>query len=228
MDFGESFAFLGRGVNGSYSFYVMGQFAEPLPNEFVDEALNNEYKLDELEEIVGDNIRWIGTNIGIFHLPRHTFVFTGDWSQWYSGVDLNADEIWRIRDIQFAYGYLWTGDETANTIGVLNNSAQEYENDIEGQILTFVRSEPRANFIINKIFLLCTTGLSGVENKISLAVNDDARLFGPEEWVSLGKQGQYNQEVSWGSPVIKADNYVGIKLRWIGKFIVNSEGLSFE
>lgn len=228
--YGESFTFLGRGQNGGYSFYVMGQQAIPISNPTVDEIVNNikKYTLDDLEGSISDYFRWEGFDIGVYHLSRDTFAFTGDWSQWYSGKDKNDDPTWRIRSIQFAYGFLWTGDFNSNTIGILTSDASEYGQNVEGEIITFIKALPRTGFDVNRVYAQCNTGQSNSETGIALSISEDGINYGEEDFTPLGDKGHYNQEISWGSPVIRADNHVSLKLRWVGDVIVNTEGVSFD
>lgn len=225
-ELGEDFVFLGRGKNGGYSFYGMSQFPTTISNETVDEIINNEYSLEELEGVTADYFRWEGQDIAIFHLPRHTFAFYGDWAVWYSGTNNNDNPTWRIRYIQFAYGYLWTGDKAARTIGVLVNGAKEYDSDIEGEIATYLRSEPRSDFVIDRLYCMCTTGQSNIEKTIGLRVSEGGLIYGPEQTLSLGAEADYNKEISWG-PVGSFDNHMSLKLRWVGDVSINVEGITY-
>ena len=100
-------------------------------------------------------------------------------------------------------------------IGLLEEIGTDFGNPIEWEIRTFVRSPPRSNFLMKRLYLQATTG-KGNENKtVSAAFSKDGVHFFTEVFKSLGKIGDYSNEVSWGAPIGRFDNFCGIKLRMV-------------
>ena len=84
-NFANTFMFLGQGVSGGYSFFIMGELAEPVSNKAVDEILGT-YGQSELEGVIGETFRWQSQDFAVFYLPDHTLVFYGDFAIWYNGT----------------------------------------------------------------------------------------------------------------------------------------------
>lgn len=227
VDYGETFLFLGQGVNGGFQFYGMASDAEPISNKTVDEILSS-YSAVDLENIRGDSFKWEGTEFAIFYLPRHTLVFNGDWSLWHSGVSGDVQETWSVGFFQFCYGYIWTGDVVNRNIGIITDDAEEYGNNIEGEIVTIIRTEPRTNAVIHRLYCALNPGSLITAQSIGMQVSRDGVIFGPMVYRSLGALGDYAREVSWGSPVIKINDHATIRLRWSGKIRLSCDALSFD
>lgn len=230
--YGESFAFLGLGENGGFNFYMMGQEPQMIYNETVSEQLNNQYAIRDLENARGEFFTWKGVTILLFYLPDQTLVYYGDWGTWST----TGQDTWRINNIQQAYGYLWTGDAQSSTIGYLQDKGVDYGVENEWEIRTFLRDLPRTDFIISRIWALCSVGLSGEEDgkltyresQVLLQVSKDGYVFTQPAPRSLGRVGDFNREVVWGSPIIKAPNFCAIIVSGYGDALVNTDGLSYE
>ena len=226
-DYAETFMFIGQGGNGGFSIYAMAQDAQPVSNKTVDEILNS-YNYADLEGALGNSFRLEGAEFAVFQLPNHTLVFSGDWSLWNSGTQDETPTPWTVGFFQFCYGYIFTGDLTNRNIGIITNDHEEYGQPIDGEIQTFVRTEPRSNGMIRRIFLQANSGFQDDPQTIGLQISRDGKVFGPLIYRTFGAFGDYSREISWGSPVIKMSDCAIIRLRWSGKIRLSCDGMSFE
>lgn len=228
--FGETFAFVGNGSDGDFNIYIMDGQPRAISNDYVSELINDEYSLFEVENMIGESFEWKGTTLLVFHFPRHTLVFYGAWAFWQSSITGERPTRWRINYLQSAYGFTWTGDFLTSDIGVLRDSGNEYGNDIEWGIKTYINATPEANFLINRITTRITMGkaLGGSVPRIGLSVSKDGRIFPAPRYKTLGTTGRYNKELRWGSPVIKGYDNVGIRFTGYGNVVMNLDGVFFE
>jgi len=235
VQFGETFAFLGNGADGDFNIYAMAGQPQTISNDFISELINNEYSLPELAEIRAESFEWKGSPLIIFYLPRHTLVYYGAWSFWESqntDDDLNPSKVWRISTVEYAYGYLWTGDAFDASIGVMRDSGNEYGLDIGWGIITFIQALPEFNFIVSRIVATATMGRVAVNQEakpqIGLSVSTDGQTFNPPVWLNLGRAGDYNLNLRWGAPICKGYDHVGIEFTGYGNAVMNLDGVYFE
>lgn len=230
--YGESFAFLGQGENGGFNFYFMGQEPTLMFNESISEQLNRDYAVSDLQNIGGQYFTWKGITILVFYLPDQTLAYYGDWAQWYT----EGRTVWNINYIRQAYGYLWTGDSTSSTIGYFRDIGTDYGFDNSWEIQLYIRDLPRTNFLIKRIWADCTVGVSGEvdgeatyqKTYVTLELSKDGYTYTQPAPKDLGELGDYNHELSWGSPVIKCDNFCGMIVKGYGDALINIDGLSYE
>jgi len=229
--YGEHFAFIGNGADGDFNIYAMGGQPQAISNDFVSELINNEYTLSDIENAIGESFEWKGSTILIFHLPNHTLAFYGSgWALWQSGISGKAVNTWRINHVISAYGFTWTGDFNANIIGVLRDSGNEYGNDIEWLIKTNINATPETNFLIKRVTATATMGKSSGETipRIGLGVSKDGRIPNQAKWLNLGVTGDYNHQLRWGSPVVKAYDGASLWFQGYGNVVMNLDGVYFE
>ena len=212
----DTFLFLGRDRETSYGFFAMSAGSAPrVSNEVVDEILNNEYTVKELSECT--SIRFTIKNIDMvcFRLARHSLLFYGTgWSYMQTGVDgLGVVSPWDVKFASFAYGQYITGNASNNAIGILDNGILEFGEEIERVIQTFIRTDSNQQFIINNIFLNCTTGSSLVAGSIALQVSLDNLTYGPQVPRSLSAKGKKHQQVVWYGGAGQFERYAGLRLR---------------
>lgn len=224
--FADTFMFLGVGIDGGYSFFIMDERARPIPNTYVNDLLLN-YDLNQLENIKGYSFRWKDRDFAVFYLPDITLVFSEDFMIWHSGVIGEAKAPWRVCFFQQAYGYTWTGDLYGSTIGIMSEDELEYDENVEGCIQTYLRGPSRSNFIIRRIFLDANCGVNSTAQKIGLQVSQNGAVFGKVHYQSLGGPGEYNRELSWG-PIGKFDNAMCIRLVWSGNIRLSFDRLEYQ
>ena len=227
----DTFAFVGQGSNGDFNIYAMGQSAEPISNEYVSELINNEYSLPDIINMRAQHFVWKGTPMLIFYFPRHTLVFYGGWAFWQNGITGESIGTWNINNIQYAYGFLWTGDNKSNVIGVLRDSGSDYSDpgkDIEWLLRTYIKAPAESNFIISKLFATCTMGRADKEPQISVRVSRDGVIYGPDRYASLGRVGEYNRQLRWTGTIAKGYDFVGIIYKGYGSAVMNMDGIGFE
>jgi hypothetical protein len=210
----------------------MGQGVQPLFNETVSEQLNNNYALRDLENIRGQYFTWKGVTLLLFYLPDQTLVYYGDWGTWHT----TDRETWRVNNIEYAYGYLFTGDSLTNDIGYLQDKGIDYGIENEWEFRTGIRAEPQTNFLLSKICVQPTVGVTGFEagqfthkeGNIALSISTDGRIFNGPFWRTLGDVGDYNKEIWWGKPLIRCPDFCAIIVKGYGDALVNTDGLSYE
>lgn len=225
-EYGDTFMFIGQGANGGFSFFIMNEVARPLPNKFVDEILAS-YDVNTLENVVGETFRWMNHDFAIFYLPDYTIVFNGDFVLWHSGTLGDGYGPWRVSFMQTAYGYIWTGDTTGATIGILTEDDKEYEEDIEFEMLTYIRAEPRVRRMVKRLQVDLNSGINGPDQKLGLSISGDGKIFGPMHYRSVGEPGDYKREVWWG-PLMLLDNYMGVLLRGSGNMRLSIDALTYK
>lgn len=219
---GENIVYIGKYKNGTFSIYVYGS-DQPISSKGVDEILNK-YTIEQLQNVWVDWFTWLGQPIVCWRLPEETLVYYGAFAVWTSG---EVDQ-WQGQYIVDFAGKPIVGDRLSNRIGSLSSQYNDYGANVWGEVITFIRGEPRSNFVIDRIYAQATTGQSNDLKEIALSVSEDGVHYGPEVWESLGDAGIYNNEVSWGAPIGRFDNHCSIKLRWVTDIKVPVDGISFE
>ena len=225
--FGNDLMFIGRPVNGTFSIYVYSDGgSQRISNKTVDEILNL-YTFDELNESRGDFFSWRGEDQCVWHLPEYTLHFYGDFAFIKSGVNGGEAGNWEGQFITSYQGRLIVGDRSGNNAGVLSDNFTDYGEVIEAELTTYVRAEPRANFFIKRITAAITTGQTNQDKRIELSVTEDGVHYGESDSVQFQGIGIFNDEISW-QPVGRFDNFVGMKLRWVGDIKVPIDGLYYD
>jgi len=225
--YGPSFAFLGKDkAEGNFGFFVMGSgTAERISNDAIDQLLNTFYTVDQLRACTAHRLMWKSQDIAIFRLPFHTLAFNGGWFFIRSIATFDEKEVldeefktWRANYITHCYGEYFVGDEETNDIGVLDEVASDYGEDITYGFDTYLRGLREDYFTAKSLLLDGLTGqaITGQpERTIGLSVSDDGNTYGPMFFVGLGLTGQYRREVFWELPGGLGDyeNFMGIRIR---------------
>lgn len=226
VGYGETFLFIGTGVNGGFGIYGMSEIADPISNPAVDEILG-EYTADDLNNCLAASFKWEGKEFALFYLPNHTLCFYGDWAIWHSGNDITINT-WSVRYFQFCYGYIFTGDFESAAIGYITDGNEEYDEPIDAGFTTLIKAPARSNAIISKVTAYVNPGETANPASIGLSVSRDGVIFGPMINKGLGKKGDYAREITWGSPVIKINDFAALRVSWRGDMQLTCDGLSFE
>lgn len=229
--FKTTFAFLGRRRGEAYRFYAMTSGdAVGISNEAIDELLNEHYTLAQLESCRGERFEYKGHEVLVFSLQNHTLIFSnGQWSYLDSTIDGKVSP-WRGKGITHTYGKYLVGDVSTNDIGELGNYSQEYGQDIELELQTFVRSERNSFFSISKIEIDCLMGQTLDEKTIGLSVSRDGWLWSDFHYRGLGTTGQYSKIVRWhpAGGIGQFENFCGLRIRSTADINFPIEALSFK
>jgi len=131
---------------------------------------------------------------------------TGLWHEQKSGIpDEETNDIdqtrWRVNSLVTGYGYTLVGDAIDGRIGILDEDIyQEYENDI----IRVFSCQPLSNLgqriRLPWIELTMESGVGDnevIEPQVSLAISEDAKVFGYERNRSMGKVGEYWKRAIW-------------------------------
>lgn len=217
--YADTFGFLGRLRNGSFGFHVMGQGKCPrISNPAVEEILNEQYNVEELAECVGMRYKWKGYEVVVFTLQRHTFCFSnGNWFFQESRISgENVQSPWCGIHLVFAYGRYLIGDRSCANIGSLADGKADYGENIEREIVTFVRVPRNEYFSFSTLTWDCLVG-TGSENSdtIGISVSQDGLLYGPMVWRSLGELGSYRKMIRWvmAGGFGTYENFMGLRTR---------------
>jgi len=224
--FGNDLMFIGRPVNGTFSMYVYADGgSQRISNKAVDEVLNL-YSFDELNESRADFFSWRGEDQAVWHLPNHTLHFYGDFAFIKSGVNGKVTGNWQGQFITSYQGRLIVGDRDSSNAGVLSEDFNDYGEIIEAEANTYVRGEPRSNFKVTRLTASVTTGQTNDDQRIELSITEDGVHYGESDSVQFQGIGIFNDEISW-QPIGMYDNYMGIKLRWVGDIKVPIDGVYY-
>jgi len=240
--YGQSFAFLGKDKDNNFGIFMMGSGDAPrISDPAIDELLNSFYTVEQLRECTAHRLQWKGLDIAIFRLPFHTLFFNGIGWTFASTIATFEEKIvlsedfktWRANYITHCYGEYYVGDEATDDIGVLDEIATDYGEDVTYGIDTYVRGEREAYFTAKSMILDGLTGQVEVglpERTIGLSVSDDGLTYGPMFFEGLGLTGQYRREISWEFPggLGSYENFMGIRLRTTAPVEFAGEGLSVD
>jgi len=226
VNFSETFLFVGVGVSGGFGIYAMSEIASPVSTDAVNEILAS-YNASDLERCRASSFKWEGTEFALFYLPNHTLCFYGEWAIWHSGIEGSSDT-WSVGFFQYCYGYIFSGDINTARIGIITDTDNEYNEPLDSGFTTIIRTLPRRNAFINRVYMIANTGTVSEEASVGMAVSRDGRVFGDMIYRRLGGLGDYTQEISWGSPVMKIGDFCALKFSWRGVMQFAVDGLSFE
>ncbi len=215
--YANTFAFLGRKRGEAYRFYVMSSGnAVGISNSSIDEILNTEYTEAELKNCEGYRYEWLGVELLLFTLSRHSFTFVnGIWVYQTSDITGDIASNWRVKGIAHAYGKYIVGDRKGSSIGILSHSPSEYGEDVEMEVKTFIRSERNAFIQLSKVELDCLGGQKLDEETIGISTSKDGFLWTAFFYRGLGSKGRYRSLVRWQPPggFGVSENFVGLRFR---------------
>lgn len=217
--YADTFAFLGRLRNGSYGFHMMGQGNAPtISNPAVEEVLNEQYALAELEDCIGMRYKWKGYEVLVFSLVRHTFCYMGgNWFFQESFINgPNVANTWRGLHLLNAYGVYLIGDRFGQNIGTLADGRKDYDEDIEREIVTYMRDARNSYFTPSTVIWDCLVGEGvGETDTIGISVSRDGVTYGPQIHRSLGDLGSRQLQIRWVIPggMGTFENYMGLRTR---------------
>lgn len=230
--FNRSFVFIGNERGETASIRIMGQGGAPkISNNAIDELLTQEYTEDELRTVIGSSYEWLGNQIVLFRLPRHTISFLGgNWFFHESGINgADLSNSWVVNYITKAYGKYFVGDATLSRLGTLEDVVQEYGDGMEFSFDTFVRAPRDSFFTIGDMELNCLTGQKTPEGTVGLTMSDDGRVWQSDNtlWRGLGRGGRYGGQVSWITPggLGSYESFAGVRIRSTANVDFPVEGL---
>jgi hypothetical protein len=234
--YGNSFAFLGKDKDNNFGFFQMGSGeAVRISNPAVDEILNDSYTVEELQTCIAQRLQWKGQDIAVFRLPRETLCFNGGWFFMSSIATFEETEFsgndfvtWRPNYITHCYGEYYVGDVSTNDIGVLDDIATDYGNDVDYGFDTFARFARGSYFTVDSLEIDGLAGQDSPEATIGLSVSDDGKTYGEFFYIGMGDIGEYARRVDWELPGGLGDyeNFMGIKIRTTSSVEIATEGLT--
>jgi|3_EtaG_2_1085321.scaffolds.fasta_scaffold02496_3 hypothetical protein len=218
IDFGDTFAFVGAGVNESPSIYAFtGNGFKKISTTAIDNVLN-ELTAAELSSVYSWSYGKDGAFFIGFQLPNTCFVYESITGLWHERLSYSnkKDIPYRVAAIITAYGRTIVGDNLDGRIGAIQNDLYTEYDTIIRRIVT---TKPFDN-LGNRVFLssieaVMETGV-GVSGGVPVAFgsgssvdvgqdpmmmmeysDDGSRSFGNGRFRSLGKAGEYNRRVIW-------------------------------
>ena len=219
--------YLGKYENGQVSVFNYGNDI-PISSKGVDEILN-QYTVDELRNVRVESFTWRGQNMVTWRLPEETLYYYGDFGTIKTGVSGNFKGVWAGQYIASLGGRLLCGDNQTNRIGLLSDVSEDYGEQVEYVLRTYLRGTPRDNFRVGRIAASVTTGQSNEPHTIALSVSEDGvqGYRNNERYEDLGPVGVFNNEISW-QQIGNFDNFCGIQLRWVTDIKVPMDALHYE
>lgn len=187
-----------------------------------------------------------GHSFYVLHFPSadKTWVYDAATALWHERADWNSDlgqEIaWRAEWAGSVGGVPYVGDRAT---GALYTLALDTMTDVFGNGIRRVRRFPhvssnRQRMFYNRLELLIDAGLGtnsgqGSDPQLMLRCsNDGSYTWGPEQWRSAGKQGEYAHRVFW-APVGSARDRVFEMVqsdpapsRWLDAYLDVTVGVS--
>ena len=221
----DTFAFIGRQRGESYAVHAMGQgSAQAISNATVNEMLNTRYDVNDLEKSYSFSFKWHGRQFVGWTIKNDTIAYVdGNWIILDSEIQ-NGTGPWTAKGVSFAYGKYYVGDRIGNNIGILSESASEYDDNLECEISTFFRSSTRKSYFPIRSIILDALSGNG-PSTIGLSISNNGREYGPINYVSLGEIGEYNQVIRWSGGLGRYESFAGIKLRMTGQVRISIDSL---
>jgi len=239
---GDSVAFLGKKKKGNFGMFIVGSGTAPrISNPAVDNLLNNFYTLAELQTCIAQTFEWKGVEVAVFHLPFHTLFYNGvGWSFARSIATFEEKQqlveefkTWRVNYITHVYGEYYVGDVLTNDIGILDDVANDYGDNITSGFDTFLKADRDSYFTANFMELDGLVGQAAVgapESTIGLSVSDDGKNYGPLFYVGLGLIGEYSRRITWEYTGGLGDyeSLMAIRIRTTAQVEISGEGLNID
>lgn len=204
---GDTFMFIGGGVNESPSIYAFdGQGVSPISTDGIDGILQ-EFSGDEIASAFAWSYSQAGARFVGFSLPTTTLVFdtvSGRWHERRSQiVDANGtrDIRWRVNALVTAYNRVLVGDSQDGRVGSVDlNLFEEYGGNIIRRIATLPFANQGNSFKVPAIELTMESGVGDdvtEDPQIRLAISRDGKTFDSERSRPVGKRGEYNKRQIW-------------------------------
>jgi len=234
--YGNSFAFLGRDKDNNFGFFQMGSGeAVRISNPAVDELLNDTYTLAELQTCIAQRLQWKGQDIAVFRLPRETICYNGGWFFMSSIATFEETEFsgndfvtWRANYITHCYGEYFVGDVATDDIGILDEVATDYGDDVNYGFDTFAKFARGSYFTVNSLEIDGLAGQTSPQATIGLSLSEDGKTYGDFFYIGMGEIGEYQRRVEWELPGGLGDyeNFMGVRIRTTSTVEIATEGLN--
>lgn len=202
--------------NNDQSIYWLGDDRKPyrdgqnIANIGISTAIENYTRVDDAE---CQCITWEGQNFAFFTFPSEdkTWVYSEAVNRWFEMSRSGEDGRSLISSRAYAYGKNLVADYRNSNIYCLDvNDYTENTNEITRQrdtapLTSDLLGYPGTEVEIHRFELSLTRGVGltsgqGSDPIISLQVSrNGGRTFGTEMWRKIGKLGEFNQEIVWGS-----------------------------
>lgn len=235
--YANTFVFLGKDKDNNFGIFAIGSGeATRISNPAVDELLNETYTVAELQTCIAQRLQWKGEDIAVFRLPRHTLNFNG--AGWWFSASIttfterqetgNKLKTWRVNYITHCYGEYYVGDVDTNDIGILDDIATDYGDDVEYGFDTFARFARGSYFTVRSLEIDGLAGQASPQRTIGLSVSEDGLTYGDFFYIGMGNTGQYQRRVEWELQGGLGDyeNFMGIRIRTTAPVEIATEGLN--
>lgn len=220
----SSFMFIGRDRDQSYAIHLMAQGStQIMSNEAINELLNS-YSKSDLLSVNSFSFVWNKHYFVGWNLPDKTIVFVdGNFIYFDSVLDPEIIGRWTGRSVTFAHGRYYLGDNIGGRIGKIVDSPLEYNQKVEYELKSFIRSQKESYFSISEMVVDCETGVG--DSQIGLSLSRNGRAFGDYHYKSLRDIGDYNAIIKWAGGLGVFESLMSFKIRGTGDFKLSIEGV---
>lgn len=221
-EYADSLVYIGRKKKQSAGIFgIEDGLAVKLSNERIDVLLQDNYDLDQMEEVLIERINWHGYDILTFKLRQDSFGFyKGEWFDLESIT--NGDSVpWKAGFItQFENRYYSAFEDNFGRFDEINT---DYGDRIERTIdFSFIDPEGR-RFAISRAEFGVSQGINTAVGSVALIMSRNNKEFPNPLYRNLGTLGEYNNRLVWQPPG-GLGNYIG----FAGIRIYTTENVIFD
>lgn len=206
---GSSPMWVGQTKDGAGIVYqANGYNAQRVSTHAIEFAVQG---FETLDDAIGWTYQDQGHSFDVLTFPSAgaTFVYDAATQLWHKRAFWNTDtalfEAYRPQFHAYAFGKHLVGDRS---VGAIYDMAITKGSDVGGAAVRRMRRAPhlvneQTNIFYKEFTIDLETGLGlpagqGVDPTVMFRMSrDGGRTYGPERWVSAGRQGQYRQRVCW-------------------------------
>lgn len=210
----ETFAFVGGGKNEKSAVYQVATSSEAvkISTQAVDNAIQ-EFSEEEISNCVAMSYFDRGSQIAIFTftssvIPSMTLAYNVTtsrlsgipiWFEFQSGVSARGDR-WDVNSISLVYGKLLAGTTAGNITELDHKTYTDLGNPIKRQFTSGPFMDEDKPLFIPQIILWMEAGVGNSDTPdpmVSMDHSDDGKVFGNDRLRSVGKVGEFGQQIIW-------------------------------
>ena len=206
VQYGDSFAFIGREKDQDVGVYILGRgTAIKISNEYIDSILTT-YTEEELSDAIGQRLKWKGYDILGFTLNRHAFGYMNGWFDLVGGEGLP----WKAGFITHYKQKYYTS--RASDFGRLDRIATEYGQPFNRFIEMGFYNENNKDFTASSLEIGVSQGYE--VGTVGLSLSRNNVLYSEYYFGDLGSIGEYGKKLVWRYPggLGYYEGYMGIRI----------------
>ena len=208
----ETFAFVGGGKDEKSAIYQVAtsSAAQKISTQAIDNAIQK-FSKAEISNCIAMTYFDRGSQLALFTfesdvIPSRTFAYNVTtsrlsgipiWFEFQTGVSNNR---WNVNSISLVYGKLLAGTTSGDITELDHETYTDLGLPIKRQFTSGPFMDEDKPLFIPKIILWMEAGVGNTDTpdpKVSMDYSDDGRVFGNDRVRSVGKIGEYGQQISW-------------------------------